>query len=247
MQKTSYPPGLVPKVEWKTKLQTDVLLKQICDFCVIRRIDGSPETCIDQSLGTPILRSNTLRAKDVINMSVSLLGALFLLEHLEFRQVGAGKDNWNGKKVGNSLLSSDNFQVVEQPFFEVVWSASEIHNQPIPYKKEVTKVSAFNQLKQDVERVSKVVLGEFEVYKATELPLKATTRLNHCPTNLNYWHFTFDTYPADGAKPILKEDAWRKRVLEKAAKDILRISFFRIHDREIPTIPPELWAREECS
>ena len=182
-----------------------------------------------------------LKAKDAINMSVSLLGALFMADHIRFRQIGQGREPWDGETVDAEKLIADNVEEITQPHFGVVWFATKINNKTIPYKKEITKSSEFESFKKDVYRVSGIVLGEFESYKKTDNPLKATTRLNHCPTKLNYWHFTFDTYPADTEKPIMNEKSWRKRLLDKTAKDILRFSYKLCEDCIVPAIPESIW------
>lgn len=241
MQIEAYPINLVPQTNWRREIKADDLLEQVEDFCVIRRIDGNQEDCIDDVLGLPFIKNNVLKTNDAINMSVSLLGALFLANHICFRQVGEGCAPWAGEQVEAETLVATHVEEIKQPHFGVIWFASQIHNKAVPYKKEFNKVSEYKDFKEKVQFVSGIILEEFESYKNTENPLQAMTRLNHRPTKLNYWHFTFDTYPADSREPLMKSGSWRTRLLEKITKDILRFSFKLYEDCEVPTIPEQVW------
>jgi hypothetical protein len=77
-------------------------------------------------------------------------------------------------------------------------------------------------------------------------PLYALTKVNHRPSNLNYWHFTLDVYPANKEGYIKEEEAKKeKSLLKKVGKQILRFSFQRYDSlTTIPKVNDSLWLKK---
>ena len=98
-------------------------------------------------------------------------------------------------------------------------------------------------MKENVKKVTGVVLGEFDDYLSQEQPLTAKTVLSHKPTMLNYWHFTFNVRPADSEtfiKKIGKE--WSVALFAQISKELFRYNFsYATPEGGYPSIPSVLW------
>ena len=79
-------------------------------------------------------------------------------------------------------------------------------------------------------------------FPAASEPLFGITKINHRPSNLNYWHFTLDTYPATREGYIEEpRDNSEKNLLKKVGKQLLRYSFRRYEEVTIPVVKETLW------
>lgn len=208
---------------------------------------------IDVSLGEdmPSLKMEALPIKRIPNLSCSLLGALFQLEHFHFRQENDGKKSWEeDADVPDAMLTNEaNF--VYMPEVTVVgWKIAFVESCVIPYKHPFQKKSEYDAKKQGAEEVGRkrgidVYLKEWE--ELTSAPQNSRLRIadfegraqvNHVPTNLNFWHFTIDSYPAESDVSYLKKasEGWRENMAVNFA-DILRRTFIYITDTtDIPPI-----------
>ena len=245
MNFSDYPDYLIPRKEWCHKMPTESLLKKSNDFCVVRRIDCTPEEGINNDLGNEnaFLTKKALQTHQIANMSVSLLGAMFAVEDIRFVQKDVAQDDWNGEDVDAKPMVESFCSEQPAPWFEVIWYASQIHDKVVPYKKGVQKEKDFAELKEQVYKVRSIVLTTLEEYKADENPLRGFTNLMHCPTNTNYWHFTLDTFSAFSDEPLKDNlSGSDKRLLEKVGEKLLRYSFRRYDEgRDIPQIAVENW------
>ena len=240
----SYPSGLIPKCGWNACIGTIDLIRVVPECVVARRLDGPKEKYIDDSLGDEyrFLKSDTFRDSGLVDMSVSLLGALLTVKDMCLRQTGVASDDWDGNEVDVASLVEKYVLEPTEEWFCISWPVITIHAQEIPYKKSADK-GAYKALKENVKKVTGVVLGEFDDYLSQKQPLTAKTVLSHKPTMLNYWHFTFNVRPADSEafiKKIGKE--WSDALFAQISKDLFRYSFsYAAPDGAFPEIPPTLW------
>ena len=240
----NYPSGLIPQCGWNPCIGVADLIGAVPQCVIARRLDGPKEKFVDDSLGEEnrFLKNETFRDSGLIDMSVSLLGALLEVNDMRLRQTGEASFDWDGKEVDAANLVEKYVVETSGEWFSVSWLVSNIHAQEYPYKKNVEKRN-FQTLKENVKKVTGVVLGEFEDYLNLEKPLTATTNLSHKPTMLNYWHFTFNVRPADSEtyiKKIGKE--WSDALFALISKELFRYSFsYATPEGVFPDIPCALW------
>ena len=240
----NYPNGLIPKCGWNPCIEIFDLIGVVPKCVVARRLDGPKEKFIDDSLGEEysFLKCDTFRDSWLIDMSVSLLGALLTVKDMRLRQTGAASDDWDGKEVDATKLVEDCVIESGDEWLCVTWPVNSIHAKEFPYKKNVEK-GDYMTLKKNVEKVTGVVLGEFEDYLTQNSPLMASTILTHKPTMLNYWHFTFNVRQADSEafiKKVGKE--WSKALFAQISKEIFRYGFsYATLEGNYPAIPCSLW------
>lgn len=229
-------------------MSTEEMLELMDDFCLLRRCDCSEEQGINTEVvadgGCPFLTHKALSDQRVANMSMSLLGALFQKDDIRFKQKEDAMADWKGEEVDAPRLIERFVEEVPKPWFVVVWFAQGLHNQPVPYKKGGIKPEGFEEFKKEVKSVSGIVLGTLAEYNATTEPLFGTTKVNHRPTNLNYWHFTHDVRPATREGYIEEpQDNSEKNLLKKVGKQLLRYSFKRYEEVNIPQVMDSLWIK----
>ena len=228
---------------------TDEMLTLMGDFCLLRRCDCAEDKGIKTELvgegGCPFLTHEALSDQRIANMSMSLLGALFQKEDIRFKQTDEAMADWNGCNVDADRLILTFVEEVPEPWFTVIWCANGLHNQEVPYKKGGIKADGYNQFKDEVERVRGIVLGTLAEYNAAADPLYGLTKIIHRPSNLNYWHFTLDVFPATREGYIEETlDNSEKNLLKKVGKQLLRFSFHRYGDIAIPSVKEELWIKQ---
>lgn len=241
-----YPSGLIPQCGWNLCIGTTSLVEAVPECVVARRLDGPREQFIDDSLGegNHFLKSEAFHDSKLLDMSVSLLGALLTVTDMRLRQTGCASYDWDGKEVDAENLIVNHVVEPGGEWFCISWLVKDIHAQEFPYKKNADK-SSYKTLKTNVQKVSGVVLGEFEDYLNQEKPLKAYTVLYHKPTMLNYWHFTFNVRPADSQAFIKKlGKEWSDTLFAQINKDLFRFSFsYATPEGAYPMIPHSMWEK----
>ena len=182
----NYPCGLIPQCGWNPCIGVTDLIGVVPQCVIARRLDGPIDKFVDNSLGedNSFLKSETFRESGLVDMSLSLLGALLTVTDMRLRQTGDASFDWDGKEVDAANLVEKYVVEPEGEWFCVSWLVGNIHARQFPYKKNVEKGS-YKELKKNVEKVTGIVLGEFEEYLSQETPLTSTTVLSHKPTMLN--------------------------------------------------------------
>ena len=246
MEIAQYPQYLIPQVTWRERMCTEEMLGAMDDFCLLRRCDCEEGKGIKMEFvedgGSPFLTHEALSDQRIGNMSMSLLGTLFQKDDIKFKQRGDAMADWTGGEVDANRLIENWVEEVPQPWFVVVWFARGLHDKKVPYKKGGITNDKYEQFKADVEAVRNIVLGTLDEYNAASEPLFGITKINHRPSNLNYWHFTLDTYPATRAGYIEEPmDNSEKNLLKKVGKQLLRYSFRRYEEVTIPVVKETLW------
>lgn len=209
-----------------------------------RRIDGRREDCVDEEFGVEnaFLKSDALKNSDIPEMSLSLLGALFNLEDLRYRQIKKAIEDWDGKRVCDDALIKECVVECPNPWFAIAWNITGLHEQTVPYKKEFSREKDFKRFVEEINRVSDIINMEFEEYRKTVNPLVATTKLKHSPSFLNYWHFLFEIFPMGSEKPMVETKSnWEKGLADKVAKQCLRYGFLYADNLNIKQLNPSLW------
>lgn len=211
-----YPLELLPQPDFCVPFPLDVLREKYGGYVVCYRIEGTvDENCeLGGFNGHKVLKEGCF--EHIVHLSINLLGGSFKPEHVLFVQKKPGSNDWvTGEMVdfkdyqgcidkcetATPIFYRDN--VLCQPSISV----SVIFNDKQAYK-------AFCQYFNE---------KSFPPFKKGE-PVWITfeTRVEHRPTNLNYWHVQLEVYPE------LKEETmdndkgvWRSRVFDHVRNAIL--------------------------
>lgn len=259
MADTNYPRNLISRRGWKKGIEAVDIINNCSDAIIGHWIEGTYESCIDLTLGPGMerLKEESLPNKSVPNLSCSLLGALYLYEHFKYLPANDGKKLWDeNTDVPDEMVSPDNYTILAK-YFVVGWLIRNVHFYHIEYPHGFSKKKEYDAFKNKAEGVAEkrnidaAYLKEWEELKFAVgsdklriAKLKGEARVNHNPTNLNFWHFTIDSYPAeDDVKAIANaSDGWRYNMAANLA-DYLRRSFKYIEDStDIPQISDSsLW------
>lgn len=251
MTDTIYPRNLISRKGWKKGIEAVDILNNCPDAIIGHWIQGSFDSCMDYSLGEGMerLSEDALPTKNLPNLSCSLLGALFLLEHFKYLPAEDGKKPWvEDTEIPEEMIMGKNFTILSN-FIVVGWLIRKVHSYRVKYPHGFSKKKEYDAFRDKAIEVATkrninaaylkewdnlVLAGQNQSQRVAELIGEA--RVNHDPTNLNFWHFTIDTYPAESdIKPIKNaSDGWKFNVATNLA-DYLRRSFFCID--ESTTIP----------
>lgn len=237
-----YPIRIIPEEGWLTCVKCDAVLSVCSDAFIGRRIEGAKCESIDDSLGEDAmcLKVRALPSSEIPNLSTSLLGARHEVDDFHFCQKGKGSKDWDGKVVSIDQYQPDtDFIIIESEMIVAVWPAIELHKRPVPYKKVYTKKKEYNEEISNIKKslpYQEIYFEEYEKLKKDEkgnpfCEFEGMVILNHCPTNLNYWHFTIDLYPAEASGSAIKnaKSAWRAMMCDNVA-DYMRRTFILLEE-----------------
>lgn len=257
MAKPQYPSEILPRQGWRQCICTQDLLDSCSEAMLGRKMDGTKEKCINPEDGS--IYMNVLPTGSIPNLSCSLLGAFFKVDHFHFLPDNVGKANWKeGILVGEEMLCEENYN----HFSEVTvvgWKVKDVSGRPLPYKRSFDKSQLYDEFKEAVKEVAEVrkvvlYLDTWEKLKTNSANNKqrivevvGVAKVNHAPTMLNYWHFTIDIYTAENdLEPLLKvSDGWRKNIAANL-RDFLRRCYDIItDDNQVAVVDKEsLWVKK---
>lgn len=240
-----YPSSIVPRKGWPNTLDTDNIVKHNPDSLIGRWFTGNLEEYIEEGVdGSPIVREGWLNVDSIPGLSTSLLNIRFQYECFNFRQIGNGKDIWQGLDIRLSDFVRDKDFTTLGNFCVIGWPVKELHRQPIPYTKEFRKETEYNKfvegLKQnntnpsdheEVERICSTCytdLVPLDNPKVRELKTRGSVSVTHAPNNLNYWHFTIDYYTIDNKGVTSTKRHWQE-LMAFSVMNILENTFIVIN------------------
>lgn len=256
-----YPLEILPKETYRQEIDPAAIIEHQQRALLGHMLVGSENDSIDYSLGPdmPAIYQEALQIKRIPNLSCSLMGCCFCIENFHFLPQNKGKQPWiDDYQVEESLLENKENYDYYPEITVVGWLLANIHLHPIPYKRSFGKKSEYDVFAQKARGVAEnrkidMYLAEWNELKAkatdNELPaaeVKGQARVNHAPTNLNYWHFTIDFYSAeDDTKPQKNiSGAWRNNMALNLW-DYLRHTFDVLKSEEqIPRITDQsIWLK----
>jgi hypothetical protein len=181
-RKPKYPSKILPTPQFVHHMVMDELVLHLANLVVSRRID-SPENLIFNNLGK--LRTDVLSEKQILtpskipDMSLNIMGGAFLENHIPFRAVGPASENWDGKKY---IFLLDYVKHIQPPaikggFCGLYINVSSIYNKNYPF--ECDNNTTARQIAQKL-KISMPLSGPLQV--------PCSFKIDHVPTNLNYWH-----------------------------------------------------------
>lgn len=244
MEQNDYPKRILPQPTWRKGISTNEILEYSQEAIIGRRIDENKDVCLDDSLGKDALAikedslEKILPLKRVPNLSTNLLGCNFELGDFLYIQKNEGKVDWmEGVDVSDYLQTEENFQVVSGDMFVIGWMVKDFEQWTIPYKRKFEQKKVYDQFKEDIQSKTdgdvNIFLEEYQKFcsknKNKQLELDGEVRLNHRPTNLNFWHFTIDLYSMeDKDNPIMDINSSWKEQMAISVRDVLKRTFLLI-------------------
>lgn len=255
-----YPEALIPHDVWKHEIAVEDILNANQDVLIGRWVKGSTKEWIDYSLGEdmPILKEKAIDQDRMFNMSCSLLGALFLPEHFKIVTKDLGSIPWvesNYATIQEDIICDKNYKI-ENEIFVIAWRVLHINNMRVPYSQTFISKDKYDGFIQKAKLVAENRIDDEELIVLTEwnelkknndgafvADLDSQLRVSHNPTNLNYWHFLVDAYPADDdSNPVIKRrNAWQKSLALNIWNVLSHCIIVIDNNIEIPQLDSSVW------
>lgn len=220
----SYPEKILPKSNYILEMDIPQLLKVYPNLYVARRIDGDKHQLVLQVDGDNILSDAALRATNVANFSVNLIGGLFDAgNHIQYRPLQDDITKpWKGECVTSNDMDSK--YEIKEPCFAVYYKIADFINFPLIQEMNFQSENDFMGFKAiaAANRKEDIYLNAFSKGKIVELPVKK--KVNHAPTICNYWHLVLDTYPYENPNTAISTSDTKgpyKRILRHLRSDFL--------------------------
>lgn len=227
----AYPEEIVSRPVYKEKIPIEALNAE--EYCVTRRINGNVADNIDMQNGRPVLDLDCLGT--IVQMSVNLLGGLFLPEHTLWIQEGEGKKPWNGQMEVCLEDFSDCYKYHDGEY--VFYKAALLHHAEYPNDYQLENK---DQYKAYHKALQKNIDKAFEEGVTTRISV--TLMLDSDPTNLNYWHFLMRTLLTGTTVELRNDGSYRKMVFSHILCHVL-CKEFQIKDTTTGKIAPEVYLK----
>ena len=205
-----YPKEILPRKNYIKNIDVDRLLANIPKAQIVRRAD-KPVVYVTNSLGDKVLAEDTFTG-NVFDYSTNLLGAYFHVEeHLGLRQLGEGKADWNGETTFESIKDELWGEVKAYP---VRLYINPLQHKSVPYKRTFEKAELLKGFISQWDMKASETASKIWKGKNNDYDFEAELRVEHHPTNLNYWHMAIDIYPDRAAKEYFKspKGAWGNKL-----------------------------------
>lgn len=220
--KLDYPASILPNQKYKSKFDLSDLVQKD-DLYVVRRSDLP----LNQSFNTAKkLKASAIPLKRIPDLSMNLLGCFFKARHVKYFVYKPGSDPWDGSKI--RIRNFRNAYKVANDAEPIFIQAKNISDIPIPFKAVNNSTNR--------GRVGNL---PFEPNKDNEIQLFGTTRIEHSPTNLNYWHvelkvIDFNDSPIKNAANKFNESAcdFIHDIISECAVMTLPVNLYKIKKRD---------------
>lgn len=227
----AYPEEIVSRSTYKEKIPIDALNTE--EYCVTRRIDGKIADNVDILNGRPVLDPDCMG--NIVEMSVNLLGGLFLPEHTLWVQEGEGKHPWDGERDVRIEDYPDCYRLHDGEF--VFYKASLLHQAEYPNEYQLENKS---QYKAYHDALKKTIDKAFTEGVTTNISV--TLVLDSDPSNLNYWHFVTRTILTGTTVELKNASSYRKLVFSHILCHVL-CKEFQVQDTTTGMISPDVYVK----
>jgi len=235
IKKEPYPTEILPLPSYKQELSIDLLLKKFGNLLVVRLVKGEPKDYIKESENGESVFDDSILGSGV-NLSLNLAGGEFDTScnaHLRFLAIAdEAKAPWKGECVNPKIISiEDNYKFCT-PCFGLCFYVREIHNRTFPayrrfdteaerdeYALKVAESTTDEEKKYDAHLV-----GVFKK-KDIDVEIRPRIKVQHAPTNANYWHVTLDTTRPTDKKPVETTEKLSKpdkRLFKSLKQDLIQ-------------------------
>lgn len=236
IKKEPYPTEILPLPNYKQKLSIDLLLKKFGKLLVVRLVEGELKDYIKVSENGESELDDSVFKNSMVNLSLNLAGGLFDTSsnaHLRFLPKDAeAKVSWDGGYVNPKIVLVEDNYTITTPCFGLCFYVCNIHNKTFPayrhfdteaerdeYAHKVAESTTDEEKKHDAHLV-----GVFE-NKNKNVAIRPRIKVQHAPTNANYWHVTLDTTRPPDKKPVEPTENLSKsdkRLFKALKQDLIR-------------------------
>lgn len=179
-----YPDCILPKKSLKIEINFDDIVNNHSIF-VLRRSDlPENETFHTFNDGTILLNDDAIDNKRIPNLSLNLMGGLFLNNHSVYVPINDGSKRWQGERI--YLFEHLNDYKIDNINGLIFIDANNLHNKTIPYN-----IPSNANLHKEIRKFEKTVGISENIIKNTppdNIELKGKIYFKHDPVKLNYWH-----------------------------------------------------------
>lgn len=214
-----------PSSFYKEKMDIDYLLSNGLDLCVSRRVDGERDNIVEK-IGNDYVIVNSAAIGQPADFSVNLLGGKFEDKHIDlYSSDETNNGDWYGRKEPNV---NEELITEKSPCFAIYYNVKDFLDFPVKQTKTFTKEADYKKFIQELTP-EQLKQYELEIYvKNRQYEFLVRKKINHKPTNMNYWHVTFDLYSFDSPdEELTSEDRnnSHRRILKHFSHDFLMKSF----------------------
>ena len=235
-----YPKEILPKKGFAMPFPLHELSKTYGDYLLCYRIDGCVEDNLEPGTFGGQQKLKKTCFEHLPHMSMNLHGGLFLPEHVRFVQKKPASDRWDG--VSDISLEEYTVHVTEnERYVPVFYRASELCQNGIKTLISFQDKSAYDAASKLFSESSSP-FPPYEKDKYFEVTIEI--RVEHVPTNLNYWHTQMEVYPPQGKKGLKDANAtWRERIFNQIRDSILCYRYAKSPQMDYK-IPEELYSNQ---
>lgn len=240
--KPDYPKIIISHPEYRLRMDINNLLSEYPKLLVVRCVDGNKDDYYMQTENGKMILSEKVFKNSMANLSMNLAGGLFDTDsnaHLRFLPATKeAAETWNGDIVSSELYSSEDSYYFYEKCFGLCFYVSEIHERTFPFYKHFE--SQYDRDIYEAETMAAVTdkemsydahfVAEFKSKKES-VEVRPRLKVNHAPTNVNYWHITLDTFrptDKDFVKPTDKLNSSDKSMFKALKQDLVQCCYINI-------------------
>lgn len=233
-----YPIEILPQPHFIVPFPFKELVSLFGDYLLCYRIEGTIKENLEDGEfhGRRKLKKSCF--KHVPHMSMNLHGGDFLPSYVKYVQHSPASNDWDG----TSLISLDDFlDFVDEKEYAtpIFYRASTICQDNIQTLIVVQDKKGYDSI---AEAFKDSPLPPYEKGKGIFIP--TDIRINHVPTNLNYWHVQMEVYPPMSQKELGDDKAsWRKRIFDQIRDSILCYQYYEMPPMEYQ-IPKGMYVKD---
>lgn len=209
-----YPQEILPSKRLVCPFPLCNLVDKMGDYEVCYRLNGPVDANkdVDGLGGKPVLKEECF--EHIAHLSLNLLGGLFKPEYVCFVQKKPGCEPWCGENIKyEEFASCINKTADAVPIF---YLASKIN------QTDFNVTAVFND-SQSYKMFKDIVGGTWpEFHRGISVEITSEVKIEHSPTNLNYWHLQMEVYPEMSKDALNNENGvWRSRIFEQIKTAVL--------------------------
>lgn len=213
-----YPKDILPRKGFIVPFPFQKLSDTVGDYVLCYRIDGSVEENLELGTFNGQQKLKKTCFMHLPHMSMNLCGGLFQPCHVRFVQKKPACDKWDNT-CDVSLDEYIQYVTENERYTPVFYRASELCQKDIRIPVLFPDKSAYKAA-AGLYAKNGFILPPYEKGKPVETVTEI--RVEHVPTNLNYWHTQMEVYPPHGETELKDDNAtWRKRIFNQIRDSIL--------------------------
>lgn len=205
-----YPNTIIPQTYYKERIDISSVLK-LKRPCIVRSSSKPFEETFN--VETETLREDVILPKDVIELSMNLMGGRLKIRHLNYRVKKAAMNIWS-KPEKPTIRKYQGLYEKTKIAIPIYFYLKDIHDKPFPYYR--TNDTEAKKLIQFLNITPRVVNDNVE--------FEGKCFVKHTPNKLNYWHVEILLKGNDGNEIKAGKSAWIKSAAGESYKNIIAVS-----------------------